>query len=142
MSVIGAFGEKANLFIDWSNFEIADMDFWRGEAYQAFFEYLESTGGFYYEVSFLRKHVTVTLTVFSGGEMPPFIVSPLPFSLRKTKYISLKTLDIDMKGSSIAQIQKAGGKVAVAVTLLTLSVRSIGALELPRLFCSQEIASR
>lgn len=36
---------------DWSNFEIADMDFWRGEAYQKFFEYLESKGGFYYEVS-------------------------------------------------------------------------------------------
>jgi hypothetical protein len=35
---------------DWSNFEIADMDFWRGEAYQAFFQYLESKGGFYYEV--------------------------------------------------------------------------------------------
>jgi hypothetical protein len=35
---------------DWSNFEIADMDFWRGEAYQAFFDYLESKGGFYYEV--------------------------------------------------------------------------------------------
>ena len=36
---------------DWSNFEIADMDFWRGEVYQKFFEYLESKGGFYYEVS-------------------------------------------------------------------------------------------
>lgn len=35
---------------DWSNFEIADMEFWRGEAYQKFFEYLDSTGGFYYEV--------------------------------------------------------------------------------------------
>ena len=34
----------------WSNFEIADMDFWRGEAYSAFFEYLDSLGGFYYEV--------------------------------------------------------------------------------------------
>jgi hypothetical protein len=34
----------------WSNFEIADMDFWRGEAYTAFFEYLDSHGGFYYEV--------------------------------------------------------------------------------------------
>ncbi|KAK7054875.1 hypothetical protein VNI00_003338 [Paramarasmius palmivorus] len=33
----------------WSNFEIADMDFWRGEAYQAFFDFLESKGGFYYE---------------------------------------------------------------------------------------------
>ena len=34
----------------WSNFEIADMDFWRGPAYTAFFKYLDSTGGFYYEV--------------------------------------------------------------------------------------------
>jgi hypothetical protein len=33
----------------WSNFEIADMDFWRGEAYQTFFDFLESKGGFYYE---------------------------------------------------------------------------------------------
>jgi len=28
------------------------MDFWRGEAYQKFFEYLDQTGGFYYEVCF------------------------------------------------------------------------------------------
>ena len=26
------------------------MDFWRGEAYEAFFNYLDRTGGFYYEV--------------------------------------------------------------------------------------------
>jgi alpha 1,2-mannosyltransferase len=35
----------------WSNFEIADLDFWRGPAYTAFFDFLESRGGFYYEVS-------------------------------------------------------------------------------------------
>jgi len=34
----------------WSNFEIADMEFWRSEAYQKFFDHLESKGGFYYEV--------------------------------------------------------------------------------------------
>lgn len=34
---------------DWSNFEIADMDFWRSEAYMKYFEYLDSKGGFYYE---------------------------------------------------------------------------------------------
>ncbi|KAF9448417.1 glycosyltransferase family 15 protein [Macrolepiota fuliginosa MF-IS2] len=42
-------GEKYNLCHFWSNFEIADMDFWRGEAYSAFFDYLDSKGGFYYE---------------------------------------------------------------------------------------------
>ncbi|KAJ7235487.1 glycosyltransferase family 15 protein [Mycena rebaudengoi] len=33
----------------WSNFEIADLDLWRSEAYMKFFEYLDSKGGFYYE---------------------------------------------------------------------------------------------
>ncbi|KAK6456250.1 glycolipid 2-alpha-mannosyltransferase [Scheffersomyces xylosifermentans] len=33
----------------WSNFEIADMDFFRGEAYNEWFKYLDSTGKFYYE---------------------------------------------------------------------------------------------
>ena len=33
------------------------MDFWRGEAYTAFFEHLDSTGGFYYEVLLLSPPV-------------------------------------------------------------------------------------
>ncbi|CCE79191.1 Piso0_001239 [Millerozyma farinosa CBS 7064] len=33
----------------WSNFEIGDLDFFRGEAYDAWFNYLDSTGNFYYE---------------------------------------------------------------------------------------------
>lgn len=34
----------------WSNFEIGNLDLWRGEAYSKFFEFLDSKGGFYYEV--------------------------------------------------------------------------------------------
>lgn len=33
----------------WSNFEIGDMDFYRGEAYNEWFKHLDSTGNFYYE---------------------------------------------------------------------------------------------
>lgn len=33
----------------WSNFEIADMDFYRAEPYSDWVQHLESTGGFYYE---------------------------------------------------------------------------------------------
>ncbi|KAG5221290.1 glycosyltransferase family protein [Salix suchowensis] len=33
----------------WSNFEIGDLDFWRGEAYRKFFDFLDEQGGFYYE---------------------------------------------------------------------------------------------
>lgn len=38
-----------NLCHFWSNFEIASLNFYRGEAYTKYFEFLDSTGGFYYE---------------------------------------------------------------------------------------------
>ncbi|KAK6513998.1 hypothetical protein TWF506_008428 [Arthrobotrys conoides] len=33
----------------WSNFEIADMDFWRSKKYEDFFNHLDRAGGFFYE---------------------------------------------------------------------------------------------
>ncbi|KAI9760639.1 MAG: Cytochrome c oxidase subunit 6 [Chaenotheca gracillima] len=33
----------------WSNFEIADMDFWRSQVYEDYFNHLDRAGGFYYE---------------------------------------------------------------------------------------------
>ncbi|KAH9926216.1 glycosyltransferase family 15 protein [Fomitopsis serialis] len=42
-------GETYNNCHFWSNFEIGDLDFWRGEAYSKFFDALDSKGGFYYE---------------------------------------------------------------------------------------------
>lgn len=33
----------------WSNFEIADLDFFRSETYETYFDFLDSTGNFYYE---------------------------------------------------------------------------------------------
>lgn len=42
-------GETYNLCHFWSNFEIADLDFWRGEAYSSYFDYLDKNGGFFYE---------------------------------------------------------------------------------------------
>jgi len=42
-------GNNYNLCHFWSNFEIGDLDFWRGEAYMKYFEFLDKSGGFYYE---------------------------------------------------------------------------------------------
>ncbi|KAI0145072.1 glycosyltransferase family 15 protein [Xylariaceae sp. FL1272] len=42
-------GDKWNLCHYWSNFEIADLDFFRGEKYQSLYQQLEKSGGFYYE---------------------------------------------------------------------------------------------
>lgn len=33
----------------WSNFEIADMEFWRSQAYEDYFDHLDRAGGFFYE---------------------------------------------------------------------------------------------
>lgn len=43
-------GNEYNLCHFWSNFEIGSLSFYRSEAYQKYFEYLDQTGGFYYEV--------------------------------------------------------------------------------------------
>jgi len=42
-------GETYNGCHFWSNFEIANLNFWRSEAYQKYFEYLDKAGGFFYE---------------------------------------------------------------------------------------------
>jgi len=42
-------GDSYNRCHFWSNFEIGDLDFWRGEAYMKFFDFLDQKGGFYYE---------------------------------------------------------------------------------------------
>ncbi|KAJ9094444.1 hypothetical protein QFC21_005983 [Naganishia friedmannii] len=42
-------GETYNLCHFWSNFEIADLNFWRSDAYMDFYTHLEKTGGFWYE---------------------------------------------------------------------------------------------
>ncbi|RCI00956.1 alpha 1,2-mannosyltransferase 2.4.1 [Rhizopus stolonifer] len=38
-----------NLCHYWSNFEIASLNLWRDERYQAYFDYLDKTGNFFYE---------------------------------------------------------------------------------------------
>ncbi|KAK9470829.1 nucleotide-diphospho-sugar transferase [Dipodascopsis tothii] len=38
-----------NLCHFWSNFEIADLDFWRSPAYSDYFDFLDRKGGFFYE---------------------------------------------------------------------------------------------
>ncbi|CAK9437811.1 uncharacterized protein LODBEIA_P21890 [Lodderomyces beijingensis] len=42
-------GDTYNLCHFWSNFEIANLNFWRSEAYTKYFEHLDKTGGFFYE---------------------------------------------------------------------------------------------
>lgn len=80
----------------WSNFEIGDLDFWRGEAYSKFFDYLDEQGGFYYEVSLVfvcRDPDSPGRN--SVGEMHQFIVSVLHCSRGRIRFTSSMTSDID-----------------------------------------------
>lgn len=42
-------GETYNLCHFWSNFEIASLDLWRSKAYSDYFDWLDKSGGFFYE---------------------------------------------------------------------------------------------
>lgn len=47
--VSGNEGESYNLCHFWSNFEIANLNFYRSKAYLDYFDYLDQAGGFFYE---------------------------------------------------------------------------------------------
>ncbi|GAA5837036.1 hypothetical protein JCM11251_004480 [Rhodosporidiobolus azoricus] len=42
-------GKDYNLCHFWSNFEIAALDLWRSPAYRTYFDFLDKSGGFFYE---------------------------------------------------------------------------------------------
>lgn len=65
-------GDSWNLCHYWSNFEIADLDFFRGSSYQSLYAHLEKSGKFYLErvhYPWIDVFVTV-LTEIRSGEMP------------------------------------------------------------------------
>lgn len=65
-------GKHYNLCHFWSNFEIADMDFWRGEAYTKFFQFLEEKGGFYYERWGDAPVHSIAVALFAGKDQIHF----------------------------------------------------------------------
>ncbi|KAF9227899.1 glycosyltransferase family 15 protein [Gyrodon lividus] len=65
-------GDTYNLCHFWSNFEIADMDFWRSEAYTKYFEFLEEKGGFYYERWGDAPIHSIAVSLFAGKDQIHF----------------------------------------------------------------------
>lgn len=64
----------------WSNFEIADLDFFRSKKYQDLFEYLDQKEGFYKErvrCCLLSPSLQIMmLTILDSGEMLQFTLLP------------------------------------------------------------------
>lgn len=89
-------GDTYNLCHFWSNFEIGDLDFWRSEAYQKFFEHLDKSGGFFYERWGDAPVHTIAASLFLnkaeihhfddiGYEHKPFKSCPTDPEIRKTR---------------------------------------------------------
>ncbi|GAA5992442.1 hypothetical protein JCM10908_000821 [Rhodotorula pacifica] len=82
-------GETYNGCHYWSNFEIARIDFWRSEAYRAYFKHLDRAGGFFYErwgdapvhslaVSLFLRPDQIHFFNSIGYRHEPFQMCPLP----------------------------------------------------------------
>ncbi|GAN04385.1 alpha-1,2-mannosyltransferase [Mucor ambiguus] len=50
-------GQSYNTCHFWSNFEVGDLSLWRSEAYLKLFDYLDRSGGFFYERYALNTHL-------------------------------------------------------------------------------------
>lgn len=85
--------EKANGYSTchfWSNFEIADMTFWRSKAYKDYFDHLDRAGGFFYERWGDAPVHSIALALFEDrnkihwcvSSLPPFL--PRPQALMRT----------------------------------------------------------
>ncbi|CCH44693.1 putative mannosyltransferase [Wickerhamomyces ciferrii] len=114
-----------NLCHYWSNFEIGNMDFFRSEPYQKFFEYLDKKGGFYYErwgdapvhtlgVTLLMDKSEIHYFEDIGYFHAPFGNCPSSNALRLTKRCvcdadAESTIDIE-EHSCLPRWWKVGGK--------------------------------
>jgi len=90
----------------WTNLEIADADFWRGEEYSSYFEYLDKLGGFFYErwgdapvhsiaASLLMKREEIVHLDFIGYNHPPFQHVPADFIERGMRCAANPTDNLD-----------------------------------------------
>ena len=112
------------------------MNFWRGEAYSKYFDFLDATGGFYYEVRhpatlIAAQHVlcfarqVTYLSPNSDGEMHRCIALLLRSSRGRTRFTSSMTLDTSTTLTLIAREgMMCGRKTSVPVTKVATSVRN------------------
>lgn len=113
------------------------MNFWRGEAYSKYFDYLDATGGFYYEVRhpaalIAAQHVLCFvcqvsyLSSNSDGEMLLCIALLLRSSRGRTRSTSSTILDTSTTLTLIAREgTMCGRKTSVPVTRVATSVRNL-----------------
>lgn len=105
------------------------MDFWRGEAYTKFFEYLDGKGGFYYEVCLpsvpLRKLIlNVVKITKSDGVMHPCIQLQQHCSRLEIRFTSSMISDMSITHTpTVPKTKRHGSRDDVHVTQKKALVR-------------------
>lgn len=105
---VGNTSTDYNLCHFWSNFEIANLNFFRGDAYNAYFDYLDQAGGFYYErwgdapvhsigVSLLLDKDQIYHFEDIGYYHAPYLACPTSSDVIASKRCICKTRGIDDK---------------------------------------------
>ena len=117
----------------WSNFEIADMDFWRGKVYQDYFEHLDRAGGFFYERWGDAPVHSIALGLFEDASKIHWYVAHSQWSTIASladQIAGSATLAINISRTSIAQIH--------------LNVRTVSraASQMVNVSCLRKIAGR
>jgi hypothetical protein len=112
----------------WSNFEVADMDFWRAPAYTAYVDYLEASGGFYYEVrtslSLPPVGYSLNTQFISGGVMHQSTALEPLYSRIKTKSTSSMRSGMSTHLISTALENKNHGRTEGVVAILAVALVS------------------
>ena len=105
-------GKTFNLCHFWSNFEIANLNFYRSPAYRAYFDYLDHAGGFYYErwgdapihsiaVALMLPKDRIHHFEDIGYTHPPGVQCPLDYDVwKKLKCDCLRKDDVTFNGKS------------------------------------------
>lgn len=97
-----------NLCHFWSNFEIGNLNFFRGEAYELYFNYLDQAGGFYYErwgdapvhsiaVSLLLDRDEIHHFEDIGYYHAPYMSCPQAKDVLSAKRCICRIIDVDNK---------------------------------------------
>lgn len=87
-------GDRWNRCHYWDNFEIADLDFFRSSAYQKYYQFLDSKGGFYFERvsrNALSHSLLGSIANSTSGETPPSTPSPSPCSSPPSRSTTSRT---------------------------------------------------
>lgn len=102
-------GDGWNFCHFWSNFEIADMDFFRSDEYRGYFDMLDQSGGFYFErVSMIISSCGFWNANTSSGATRPCILSPPRSSSSPTRSTTSRTLATCMITCSIVLRMRLG----------------------------------